>query len=146
MLVTESLGLNKIKPDIRDLLVVNIFWSIISLLAILLSLPFGTQYLYGGLLAIAGLMVNGLITAFFTKNISRSSSWMMFLIKIGIFATVFVTPVYTINVAEWGYNIDAFLGPINSWSTIIIFTIVPMISTITLQPYQNKIKPKIVEK
>jgi hypothetical protein len=140
--VTESSVLNKIPQEVKDLSLVTTFWSALSLVGLLISLIWGTQYMWGGLLGILGVMFTTALTFFLSKHLGTWSSWGIFLIKLGVFATLFATPLFTINTSVWGYNISASTGPINVWSTIIIFTSVPLLSSFTTNFYINRKRKK----
>lgn len=138
MLVTEFLALNKLDDKTKDYFVWTLILLGISLVGLLISLAFGTQYLYGGLLGIGGVLLTTTLTIISTQKYGVLSSWLIFLIKVGVFATVLITPVYTSNLQAVGeISMATTLGPINVWAGIVIMGTVPLIASFGVDFYTN---------
>ena len=147
MLVTEFLGLNKLETNDRNYLVWTLILLGIALIGSLASLAWGTQYLYGGLLGIAAVLITTSLTILTTHKFGVLSSWMIFLVKVGVFATVLLTPVYTSNLKAVGeISMATTLGPINLWASLAIMGTVPLIASFTINFYENNIKKLVARK
>ena len=146
MLVTEFSVLSNIGKKNKDYLVWTTILLGISLVALLISLVWGTQYLYGGLLGIAGVAMTTFLTVLGTEKYGVMSSWLVFILKIGVFATIILTPVYTINLQSTGdMTLATTLTPINIWAGVVIMGSIPILSSFTVDIYINS-KNKILNK
>ena len=147
MLVTEFLGLNKIEENDKNYLVWTLILLGIALVGSLISLVWGTQYLYGGLLGITAVILTTSLTILTTHKFGVLSSWMIFLVKVGVFATVLLTPVYTSNLNAVGdISMATTLGPINVWASLAIMGTVPLIASFSVNFYTDRIKPLVARK
>ena len=122
----------------KYLSIITLIFSSLALISGLAAIPFGTQYLYGSLIGILGVLSTLIVTLWLNSKLGQGASWLSFGIKIGIYGLLIATPLFTINVQQSGWDINAALAPINMWFTIAIMGSVPILSSVSTVIYQNK--------
>lgn len=144
----------KLTQELREqnkiYLIVNFIFIGIFLIGSFASLAWGTQYLYGSLLGLLGLIIMIGINHYFFRNFKKgvvARTWGLFFLRLGIYSTLFLVPLFTSN--SWNNpegGVSLTYTPINVWSTLIFLSI-PMFTAFISNAWMNKnLKKSIMQK